>query len=126
MVPLENTEPCQRLLNGVPFGLMVRALRNGLKAVEDSGFCCSHLLQEFFAFVLQKRGFLTGLATLGTGFWAMGNSALSRWPPAQRLSSFAQETVTRRGGKVCIDNTHFITLFASAPCALEKSGRAEW
>src|SRR6266566_9515821 len=39
IVPLENVEACQSIFNGLPFRSVIRALRNGLKTIEDCGFC---------------------------------------------------------------------------------------
>jgi len=32
-------EACQSIFNGLPFRSVIRALRNGLKTIEDCGFC---------------------------------------------------------------------------------------
>jgi hypothetical protein len=42
---LENAQACESIFNGLPFSIMIRVMRNGLKPLEDSGFCGGRRLQ---------------------------------------------------------------------------------
>jgi len=82
IVPLENAEACQSIFNGLPFGLMVRALRHGLKTFENGGFCGCNLSWEFFAVKLLRVQIDTHAAILGKGAWEMVNL----WLPYFKIS----------------------------------------
>jgi DNA-binding response OmpR family regulator len=45
-VPLEHAECSQSIFDGLPFSMSVWVVRNGLKAIEDSGFRCRNPLEE--------------------------------------------------------------------------------
>jgi hypothetical protein len=70
-VPFENPQLCRRISNGMPFSLMGWVLGNGLKAVEDSGFCRHHSLKELSTVMLRERSFELSLPLWATevGGW---------------------------------------------------------
>jgi hypothetical protein len=45
---LQNAQTCQSIFNGLPFGLIAGALRNGLKPLEDCGLGGFHSPSELF------------------------------------------------------------------------------
>jgi len=74
IVPPENAQVCQGILDGLPFRSMIRVSQKGLNTIEDSGFCCRYSLQELFTVKLHKRSSVLilpfGIKDFGKPFFA--------------------------------------------------------
>jgi hypothetical protein len=72
LISLENAKRCQSIFNGLPFCLMVKALRYRLKPIENRGLCGCNPLWELLAVKFDKGGLVLVLPMWEKNFGRWG------------------------------------------------------